>query len=60
MAAGGNLSHLQKQEQRITSSLIQGLNMLSLPTQAMYDYLVELSMANPMLEIPELPQLDRF
>ena len=60
MAAGGNLSHLQKQEQRITSSLIQGLNMLSLPTQAMYDYLVELSMANPMLEIPEPPQLDRF
>ena len=46
MAAGGNFSHLQKQEQRITSSLIQGLNMLSLPTQAMYDYLVELSMAH--------------
>jgi RNA polymerase sigma-54 factor len=29
--------------------------MLSLPSQAMYNYLVELSMANPMLEIPEAP-----
>lgn len=44
---------VQRQEQRITSSLIQGLKMLSLPVQGMYDYLVELSMANPMLEIPE-------
>lgn len=54
------LSHQQKQEQHISASLIQGLNMLSLPTQMMYDYLVELSMANPMLEIPEAPQLDRY
>ncbi|MEA5152168.1 MAG: RNA polymerase factor sigma-54 [Oscillospiraceae bacterium] len=53
-------SHMQKQEQRISSSLIQGLNMLSLPAQAMYDYLVELSMANPMLEIPEPPAADRY
>lgn len=56
MPAGVGYGHLQKQEQRISSSLIQGLNMLSLPAAAMYDYLVELSMANPMLEIPEPPQ----
>lgn len=53
-------SHVQKQEQRITASMIQGLNMLSLPAQAMYDYLVELSMANPMLNIPEPRSLDAF
>lgn len=62
MSAVGSYGHLQKQkqEQRITSSLIQGLNMLSLPAQAMYDYLVELSMANPMLEIPEPPRADKY
>ena len=51
---------LQKQEQRISTSIIQGLNMLSLPAQAMYSYLVELSMGNPMLEIPESPSMDRY
>lgn len=29
--------------------------MLSMPTQAIHDYLVELSMSNPLLEIPESP-----
>ena len=48
---------LLKQEQRITASLIQGLNMLSLPTQALYQYLVELAMSNPFLEIPDPPDL---
>ena len=51
---------VQRQEQRITSSLIQGLKMLSLPAQGMYDYLVELSMGNPMLEIPEPPTYSAF
>ena len=51
---------LQKQAQRISPSIIQGLNMLSLPAQAMYSYLVELSMGNPMLEIPESPSMDRY
>lgn len=49
------LSRVQKQEQKVTSCLIHGLNMLSLPTQAVYSYLVELSMSNPLLEIPEAP-----
>ncbi len=52
--------HVQKQEQRVTASMIQGLNMLSLPAQAMYDYLVELSMANPMLDIPEPRALEAY
>ena len=52
MVFAESYSHVQKQEQRVTASMIQGLNMLSLPAQAMYDYLVELSMANPMLDIP--------
>lgn len=60
MAMNNELRYLQKQEQRISTSLIQGLNMLSLPTQAIYNYLVELSMGNPMLEIPEPPTPDRY
>ena len=51
----GAYDQLLQQEQRITASMIQGLTMLSLPVQAMYDYLVELSMSNPMLEIPDPP-----
>lgn len=60
MAIDRSYGQLQKQEQRISASIIQGLNMLSLPAQAMYSYLVELSMGNPMLEIPEAPALDRY
>ena len=60
MAMDRGYGQLQKQEQRISTSIIQGLNMLSLPAQAMYSYLVELSMENPMLEIPEAPALDGY
>lgn len=60
MAIDRGYGQLQKQEQRISTSIIQGLNMLSLPAQAMYSYLVELSMVNPMLEIPEAPAMDRY
>lgn len=60
MAMDRSYGQLQKQEQRISTSIIQGLNMLSLPAQAMYSYLVELSMANPMLEIPEAPAMDSY
>lgn len=57
MELHGSYEQLLKQEQKITASLIQGLNMLSLPVQAMYGYLVELAMSNPMLEIPDPPDL---
>ena len=60
MVFAESYSHVQKQEQRVTASMIQGLNMLSLPAQAMYDYLVELSMANPMLDIPEPRALEAY
>ena len=60
MTTDRSYGQLQKQEQRISTSIIQGLNMLSLPAQAMYSYLVELSMANPMLDIPESPSPDRY
>ncbi len=55
MAYKNELAHVQRQEQKITTSLIQGLQMLSLPDAAIYGYLVELSMGNPMLDIPEPP-----
>lgn len=57
MELRGGYEQLLQQEQKITASLIQGLNMLSLPVQAMYGYLVELAMSNPMLEIPDPPDL---
>lgn len=60
MAIDRGYGQLQKQEQRISASIIQGLNMLSLPAQALYSYLVELSMDNPMLEIPEVPAVDGY
>lgn len=48
-----SLRHVQKQEQKISTSMIHGLNMLTVPSAAMYDYLVELAIGNPMLEIPD-------
>ncbi len=60
LAMRGGYSQSQRQEQRVSASLIQGLHMLSLPTQLLYDYLVELSMSNPLLEIPEPPRPESF
>lgn len=58
MALYSSMEHRQKQKQKqsINTLVIQGVNMLALPSTAMYDYLVELSIGNPMLEIPEPPR----
>ena len=52
--------YVQRQEQKVSSSMIQGLNMLTVPSYAMYDHLVELAVENPMLEIPEAPAGEVF